>query len=920
VIVGREEELARLTAFVTDAAGWPAALTLEGETGVGKTTLWERTIDTAAERGITVLIARPAEPDAELAFATLSDVLRPILAPFRDALPEPQRSAIAAAMLEEEAGPDTRWAAVSAGTLSLLRTAVDRQPVLVAIDDAQWVDPSTGRALGFALRRLRDRPLGVLLAIRASTEPPRELQRAIRELGGSLLSLGPLSSEDIGLVLTEVLGERPTRRTLAEIHAQSGGNPFFAVELARAARRGDDRPTGLSIPVPRTLREDLVRQRFAGLSTASVETVLTAAASARPTVGLLQTVLPSMRVDEALDQATKNGILRVGRGEVRFTHPLYRSAIYADASRAHRHRIHAAIASAVDDPEERGHHLALSIDVPDPDVAEEIERAASNAAARGAPETSADLLEHAIRLTPTNDIASLARRLLAAGESRFRAGEVERGLSDTLRAADLAEPGSARAHAWARLGSMELFAWRLAEARRHLEAAADEATDDDLRCRVHADLFWTSLFLGDTSAADDHAARGLTLSDGLTDRSARARAYGAAARAHLLRTNTLAVDLRSNAPELWEPIDELPVREWPRCTLLDELVVVGDIAGARDLAVDLLRWAEDHGDEGSRQILLSRLASIDAQRGDWAGALATARDACESAEHAGVAFDEVAQLAWLEAATGNEHEARAHAERTLERAAETGNVAGRTLALSALAMLDLSLGAPSTSLEHLGDLQSSAPTSRSDEPNAWRYVPDGAEALVMVGRGADAEALVAWLEERSATFGHPAMLALAERCRGLVLAAAGDGNAAQERFERAIEHHAREASPYELARTLLAQGRVLRGMGRKRVARQALQRSREIFEDLGAPLWVGRVDDELGRITGRRPSMGELSDAERRVARLAAAGARNREIAAQLFMSVRTVEGHLSSVYAKLGIRSRTELAVFFDDVSGAGG
>jgi DNA-binding CsgD family transcriptional regulator len=917
MIVGREEELARLQSFLRDDLPHSAAVVLEGEAGIGKTTVFAHALRAAAELDVRPLFARPAEPDSELAFATLTDLLRPIAGEMAAGLPEPQRRAIAVALLEEtdpRVGTDVR--AVSAAVQTLLTVACEQRPLLIAIDDAQWIDPSSDRVLGFALRRLLSRPIRLLFAVRRSDELslPSGVGAAVRAAPSQTITIGPLSLDDISSIVTEALGERPTRRERIEIHAQSGGNPFFAVELARAARRGDDRPTGLSLPVPKALRDDLVRQRFAGLSGASREALLVAAAASHPAVPLVRAVVGEAELDEAMDAAERSGVARIVGGEVRFVHPLYRSAIYADASRAHRHRIHAAIARVVDEPEERGRHLALSSDVPDEEVAGEIERAAAVAGARGAPDAAADLLDHAIRLTPEGETRQLARRLQAAGRHAFDAGDAQIAIELTLRAASLSEPGPARTAALASLGEMEHFVWRLSESRGHLEAALREPDiGDPPRCAIHAQLFWTLDLLGDPSGGADHAERALALARTIDDRPTRARAFGAAARARFLADGSPSEALEREAPELWQRIDGLPVHEWPRWLAEEQALLWGaDVGESIDRLSELLSRAEERGDEPSRLVFLCALASTHRRTGDWPAGAAYAREAGDAGSQLGGAGQELALLAWYEAATADPDAARVDADRCLERIADVANPRAALPSLTELADVELMLGPPGEACERVMVALEDVPFLGVGAPTPAWFV--AADASVASGRLDAAEEIAAWLRERAEALDGSFVMGFAERIDGQVLSARGDLASAERSLELSLKAMETTDAPFEIARSLLLLGDVRRRSGQKRLARQDLVRSRSIFDWLGASSWVARVDQALGRITGRRPSMGELTDAEHRVARLAAAGFRNREIAEQLFMSVRTVEGHLSNIYPKLGIRSRTELAAYLAD------
>src|SRR6266550_1119896 len=917
MIVGRQKELARLEAFLRNDEAHSAAVVLEGEAGIGKTTVLAAGLEAATKAGAPFLSARPAEPDFELAFSTLTDLLRPIAGDLADQLPEPQRTAIAVALLQEsDPGVGTDVRAVSAAVQTLLTVACDERELLISIDDAQLIDPSSARVLGFALRRLLGRPIRLLFAVRRSDEAslPTGVDRALRAAPVETITIGPLGVDDLSTIVTEALGDRPTRRERIQILEQSGGNPFFAVELARAARRGEDRPTGVSLPVPKTLRDDLVRLRFAGLPDGSREALLVASATSHPTVALVRAVVGEEPLDEAMDAAERSGVARIVAGEVRFVHPLYRSAIYADASRAHRHRIHAAIARVVDQPEERGRHLALSSDVPDETIAAEIERAATIAGARGAPDAAADLLDHTIRLTPETETRALARRLQQAGRHGFDAGDVEIAIERTLRAASLSEPGAPRAAALASLGEMERFVWRLSESRGHLEEALREPSiGNRAECGIHAQLFWTLDLLGDPTGAAQHAERALALARTSDDRPTRARAFGAAARARFLADGSSSEVLEREAPDLWDPIDGLPVHEWPRWLAEEQGVLLGlDVVGSIARLTELLSRAQEHGDEPSKLVLLCALASAQRRTGDWVAGIAYARDACDIGGPFGGAGQELALLAWYEAATGDRDIARADADRCLERIAGVASPHAALLSLTELADVELMLGSAGEACERVMVVPEDVPSTGEGVPTRAWFV--AADASVASGRLLAAEAIAGWLRERGETLASSFVTGFAERIDGQVLSAGGDLTSAERSLELSLKAMETDDVLFEIARSKLLLGELRRRSGHKRLARQDLLRARSIFEGLGASRWVAEADQALARITGRRPSMGELTDAELRVARLAAAGFRNREIAEQLFMSVRTVEGHLSNVYPKLGIRSRTELGPYLDD------
>ncbi|MBI2238858.1 MAG: ATP-binding protein, partial [Actinobacteria bacterium] len=284
-IVGRGTELSRLRVFLDDIVRGPCVLMLEGEVGIGKTTLWRRGVELAGERGLRVMSSRPAPSEARLSFAGLADLLQDA-ADLVETLPPPQRNALEVALLLAEpagAAPDAH--AVSTAVLTVLRAAAAGGPVLVGLDDIEWLDTSTADALEFAIRRLEDEPLGLLLAARdPGASLPLSLGRHVPDERVTRLPLAPLSADELRGLLRLRLDASLARPTLLRLHAMSGGNPFYALEIARAELRGEARPTGAALPIPRTLREDLVRDRLGTLSSQTREALLYASACARPTV------------------------------------------------------------------------------------------------------------------------------------------------------------------------------------------------------------------------------------------------------------------------------------------------------------------------------------------------------------------------------------------------------------------------------------------------------------------------------------------------------------------------------------------------------------------------------------------------------------------------------------------------------------
>ena len=327
-VVGRVDELSRLEAFLDGLVDGPAAFVLDGESGLGKTTLWDRGVAAALERGWRVLSVRAAESETTLSFTGLADLFDGARDAF-ESLPAPQRGALEVALLRAEPeGPPPDPRAVYVAALSILRAASTDDPVLIALDDAQWLDGSTTAALAFALRRLEDARVGWLITVRdAGSILPLGIVRSLPEERVTRLSVGALSLDELAELMRVRLDASFPRPILASLLETSGGNPFFALEIARATLRGDERATGQALPIPRNLRDDLVRERVGSLPSLAREMLRYAAACSRPTVELLEAALERSPLEPLLAEAVDAGIVARDGDAIRFTHPLYRSAI-----------------------------------------------------------------------------------------------------------------------------------------------------------------------------------------------------------------------------------------------------------------------------------------------------------------------------------------------------------------------------------------------------------------------------------------------------------------------------------------------------------------------------------------------------------------------------------------------------------------
>jgi DNA-binding CsgD family transcriptional regulator len=897
-IVGREAELASINAFIDETEGGAAALVLEGEAGVGKSTLWGAAVEHARVRGLTVLSSRPAEAERGLGNVGLGDLLEGVIDDVLAALLTPRRRALQVALLREEvSGEPVDRRTLAVAVHDALQLLSDRGPTLIAVDDVQWLDPSSSGALGFALRRLDGRPVLLLLTRRlAEGGHQSELERALPPDRVCRLIVGPLSVGALHRFLRDRLQRSFPRQTLLRIHERSGGNPFFALELASVLPADVDPLQPL--PVPETV-EEVVGARISALPAAVREALALAAAVGTASESLLKRAGVAT---DALDAAVAARVVERESGMIRFTHPLLSSVLYDDLGEERR-AVHARIAEVAEEPVLRARHLALSTDTPDADVARLLDDAATLASDRGAPAATAELAEHALRLTPGDQADERRRRALAAAHAHLAAGEWTRARSITtdllagtrgpLRAEallvlaefqhdDLAVPlleeavreatshPALQALIHIRLAAAERFRKGFAGALEGTRAAlvlADRIGDDGLRFKALAQLSWLGGMVGDAEAPA-YRARALDVATASGD-------------ARLLREANALV---------WRMLIDSSSIDAARVTLEQEH----------------REWQER--DELFDAQVVWELSWLELWAGRWERAAAHAARARDISLQYGVEKNQdYIPSAWVAVHRGQLELARQEAERGLKLCEE--QIGFYPPLLQAVAgLVALWSGDAAAGADCLEQADRQAQVLGWGSPDARPWTADYAEALLELGRVDEAARVIDRWEADATRLGRDRVLANVTRCRGLVAAARGAVDEATSLLELAVARHREVGDVFGRARALLALGMILRRARQKRAARDAIGAALAEFEDLGAATWVERARDELGRIGGRTREEG-LTAAERRVAALVAAGRTNREVADQLFLGERTVAGHLTRVYAKLGVRSRTELA-----------
>ena len=866
--LGREQELALVRAALADER----AAVIAGEPGIGKSTVWRTSADAAREAGSEVLVASPASAERRLAFVALGDLLGDAelggLAP-------PRRRALEVALLRADPGeapPDPR--SVGLACVALLAA---HERLLIAIDDVQWLDAESAEVLAFAARRLA----GTRFLLARRPGPPGPLEDAVAP---RRVTLGPLSYGAVGALIADRLGLALPRRVLREVVASAGGNPLFALELARGLQAGDRPGAGERLALPETL-EGVIGERVAQLP--------------QPVRRLLLAVAlePGLRVAQALElvaaEALDDPAVDVAGDRVRAAHPLLAAAALGRSTPAERRAVHARLAGLVRDPGRRARHRARAATVADPVLAAELATVAAAAAARGARADAAALADEALRLTPSGAperperLLTLALRVDQTGESRRMVALLEPEL-----------PGLPPV-------------WR---ARAHLLLA------DGAGIR-HADEHFAQLDAADAAAVGEPslqaqivARRASGVSVGLVERLAEmeasveavlpaARAEGGETEVEVLQALAWTRALRG------EPVDDLLSRPGPPIVLdifrsVERVAAVrliwrGEIEAARAAVGTLEELAETRGETWSTICLRLHRCELEVRAGEWPRADELLREWADDPDTALVLGPALERLRALVAAGRGDPGA---AERWVAEARAGADRSGvnwdRLEAARAAGVAALLDGEPSRAADELRAAAVHLERAGCREPGAFPIAADLGEALAESGDRAAAEALADALPAS-----HPWAALAARRTRSLL---AGDDAGLHE----VAAGFAALGLRSDAARARLKAGAVARRRRAWATAREHLEAAAAAFDAQDAPGWAAIARVELERVGARRPTpAGELTPAEARVVALAAEGASNKEIAAALHVTVNTVEGHLTRAFAKLGVRSRSQLA-----------
>ena len=879
---------------------------LHGPAGIGKTAVLDAVAAAAGARGELVLRLRPVRTERSLPYAGIADLVAQLPEAAAAALPPAQRQALAA--LRQGLPP-------RGGTTALARRLVlplllahcgRRRAVLLVLDDAQWLDAESAELIGFAMRR---RPGPRVRVIAAQRRPdPTGKHRAARLCPAPVLELAvpPLAADD----LTAVLEARGLPcRTASRMHEASAGNPFLALELGGALAPG---PAWRPAPIPEAARE-LLRDRLRVLSAEVAATLLVAALATEPTITVL---LRAGRDDAVRDLrlAAAAGVVELDGEAIRFTPPLLAQVLIEDGGATARSAAHSALAAGAVDPTEALRHRALRTGRPDAAVARSLGAAADRCAERGAGRTAAELYLLAADRCPHPMSGQRLDWLVLAARSAYTGGAA--ALAGRAAEAVIAADAPAGHRVRARLVLLDLAGQALAEMGEMFAAALAEAGDDPaLIAPVRLRLTWAAFLTGDLDRGAAEADGTMDAARRAGDQTTEAMALSLIAQVERLRGEPRWVATLGRALDL----PATPAPDWlhygPRYMSARFTMVDDRLDEARDELLKLLVVAEHDRIGEARVEVLRSLSEVATRAGRCRDALQYAHRAVDAAQNAGLSPGPTWYTAAVaELAGGSLAAAAGFARRGVRASEQESDSLYLRRNLHALGQAELRAGdtrAGVTALRRLRDLEAE---SGAADPMIVRWHGDLAGGLAALGEHAEAAATLATARAAAERLGNTqGMTGYLDRATAVVLSESGQADSAVVLSAAAAQHFEQLHQPIEQAHSLLVQGGAERRRRRYAAARMAIGAALTIFLAADAKPWTEQTERALARTEGTSspgvppPDLG-LTSTELRIAGLVRDGASNREIATQLYLSVKTVEATLTRVYRKLGVRSRTQL------------
>lgn len=916
-LYGRDREIAIVTSALADSATASQWITVSAPAGMGKSALLAHIAELAATRGALVLRCRPTAAERELGFAALGDLLGPVVDLV--AVDEVPRQALEVALLRRRPDGPVETRAVGVAVAALVAALAADGPLLMCVDDEQWLDAESATALRYALRRLPDRGVLVVSAARTDADSSGAPPLDVRSRSPQPLMLAPLDDEALTALINRqraAAGIRLLPAAVRAVVAAAGGNPLFAIELLAAtatAADGGETATSTStstsasgLQVPATLAA-LMAQRWSVLSRAAVDDLAPLAFAARPDLALVE----RLDIEAAVTAAEAAQLLDTTDRTVRFTHPLLATALTDGASATRRRRWHAALASAVTDEVERARHLARAATHADVALSTTVAEASEAARQRGAIETAADLAADAARLCPLGDDAH-PDRLVTAARLGFQNGDIDgarRWLTELDHHHPDRQPNAREAITRATIGfSADADARASVQwAQRALDAARDDlerAEAHALAARITYDHFPTAAL---------HARRALELAERVhAGPAVLASALVGDAGARFMVGEGLDRAAFERAIEL-ECGLAVPSGDSAFAALAANLKTSDALDEARQMLTALLA---DH-DEGSLPFALSHLPQLELWSGRWDLAEDYANrhlDAAEQLGQDGQVLQAHTNLATIAAHRGDTERAEALATALVATARESGDPWSERSGLGMLGYAALARGDATLAVHELAQWNELGTRMGLGEPGYSRQRADFVEALLATGCVDEAAEIVAVMDAEAARLGRTTLCAVAARVGALVAATSGARDDAIALARRAVELAEQTPLVIEHARAQLTLGQVARRFKEKTAARDALTEALAAFERLGAERFAERTRRDLARV-GLSPTRGTgLTDTERQVALAAATGRTVRQVGDELFMSPKTVESNLTRIYRKLGLSTRAELATWSAD------